>query len=296
MGRNRPSDKKDAAGLLQEIAAQLPENGFDDRRRDARLLLAMALGRDDAVLPHEDVVFTDQHRETLSDLIDRRQDGEPISRMRGWREFYSLNFQINHATLDPRPDSEVLVEAVIAWLNQTDCPQPHLLDLGTGSGCLLLSSLYHHPGAMGLGVDIQPDAVAMAEKNASLLGLSERARFKTSAWDDGLLADDGLAGQFDVIISNPPYIPKAEILTLMDEVKTHDPMVALDGGEDGFDAWRQLAPVLARRLRPSGAAFVEIGAGQDDDLAVIFGTEGLSLVAKYPDLSGINRCLEFRLT
>ena len=290
MGRNPSGAYQDAAGLLAEIAGQLPENGFDDRRRDARLLLAMALGRDDAVLPHEDILISDQERETLAVLIKRRQQGEPISRMRGWREFYSRDFKINAATLDPRPDSEVLVDAALHWLQDCDIPHPKLLDLGTGSGCLLLSCLAHHQTAVGLGVDIQPDAVAMAQDNADQLGLSDRAEFKTSRWDDAI------SGQFDLIISNPPYIPKAEILTLMDEVKTHDPMIALDGGDDGLDAWRQLAPVLARRLHPSGAVFVEIGAGQDDDIAALFQAEGLALVAKHPDLSGLNRCLQFSLT
>ena len=290
MGRNPLGTHTDAARLLAEIAGQLPENGLDDRRRDARLLLAMALGRDDAVLPHEDVMISDQERETLSALITRRQHGEPISRMRGWREFYSLYFEINAATLDPRPDSEILVDAAVNWLQHCDLQQPKLLDLGTGSGCLILSCLAHHQKAVGLGVDIQPDAVAIAQKNANQLGLSDRAEFKISLWDEAV------SEQFDLIISNPPYIPKAEILTLMDEVKHHDPMIALDGGDDGLDAWRQLAPVLARRLQPSGAVFVEIGAGQDDEIAALFQAEGLSLVAIYPDLSGLNRCLQFSLT
>lgn len=289
MGRNLSGAYQDAAGLLAEIAGQLPENGLDDRRRDARLLLAMALGRDEAVLPHETILISDQEREALSALINRRQQGEPISRMRGWREFYSLDFKINAATLDPRPDSEILVDAALNWLQNCDLPQPKLLDLGTGSGCLLLSCLAHHKNAVGLGVDIQPDAVAMAQKNADELRLSDRAEFKTSRWDESI------SGQFDLIISNPPYIPKAEILTLMDEVKHHDPLLALDGGDDGLDAWRQLAPVISRRLHPSGAVFVEIGAGQDDDLERLFQAEGLMLMAKYPDLSGHNRCLQFSL-
>ena len=290
MGRNPSGAYQDAAALLVEIAGQLPENGFDDRRRDARLLLAMALGRDDAVLPHEDILISSQERENLAALITRRQQGEPISRMRGWREFYSLDFKINAATLDPRPDSEVLVDAALHWLQNCNIPHPKMLDLGTGSGCLLLSCLAHHKNATGIGVDIQHDAVAMAQDNANHLGLSDRVEFKTSLWDETI------SGQFDLIISNPPYIPKAEILTLMDEVKTHDPMVALDGGDDGLDAWRQLAPVIARRLCPIGAVFVEIGAGQDDDIERLFHAEGLSLMAKYPDLSGHNRCLGFSLT
>lgn len=290
MGRNPLGTHTDAARLLAEIAGQLPENGLDDRRRDARLLLAMALGRDDAVLPHEDVMISDQERETLSALITRRQHGEPISRMRGWREFYSLHFEINAATLDPRPDSEILVDAAVNWLQHCDLQQPKLLDLGTGSGCLILSCLAHHQKAVGLGVDIQPDAVAIAQKNANQLGLSDRAEFKISLWDEAV------SEQFDLIISNPPYIPKAEILTLMDEVKHHDPMIALDGGDDGLDAWRELAPVIARRIRPLGAVFVEIGAGQDDDIAKLFQGEGLSLREKYVDLSSHYRCLQFSLT
>ena len=293
MGRKPPHDQHPAATLLADIADQLPDNGLDDRRRDARLLLAMALGRDDAVLPHEDITVTPKQHQALNTLIARRQQGEPISRMRGWREFYSLNFKMNPATLDPRADSEVVVDQVLAYLRHGDMPRPRLLDLGTGTGCLLLASLNNHPNAVGVGVDVQPDAVAMANQNAAYLGLSDRAEFFVSSWDSAIGDPWAAEGQFDVIISNPPYIPSHDLLTLMDEVKNYDPPLALDGGADGLEAWRALAPVMARRLRDDGAVFVEIGQGQDDAVTAIFKDGGLNLVAKYPDLSGVNRCLQF---
>ena len=288
MGRNLSVGYQDAASLLAEIVDQLPDNGLDDRRRDARLLLGMALGRDDAVLPHEDICLAEKENQTLSDLIARRQQGEPISRIRGWREFYSLKFQINAATLDPRPDSETLVDAVINDFHMATLDQPRLLDLGTGSGCLLLACLHHLPNADGVGVDVQPGAVDMARQNAETLGLTSRAEFIISDWDHAV------EGRFDVIISNPPYIPTSDILTLMDEVRDYDPALALDGGGDGLDAWRKLAPIMAQRLRPDGAVFLEIGQGQDDDVCQLFHEQGLNISAKHQDLSGINRCLEFR--
>ena len=244
---NKPQS---AAQVLADIAARLPDNGLDDRRRDARHLLALALDRTTPVLPHEDVDITSEQLDRLDHLIERRIKGEPISRIRGYREFYSLDFHINPATLDPRADSETLVEAALRVLGDADWPAPRVtqrvaprvLDLGTGSGCLLLAILANAPTASGIGVDIQEAAAEMARQNAERLGLASRADFQVLSWDDGL------DGQFDLVISNPPYIPRPDLGGLMDEVRLYDPILALDGGDDGLDAWRALAPVIARRL------------------------------------------------
>jgi len=281
---NKPQS---AAQVLADIAARLPDNGLDDRRRDARHLLALALDRTTPVLPHEDVNITEQQLDRLDQLIERRIKGEPISRIRGYREFYSLDFHINPATLDPRADSETLVEAALRVLSDADCPAPRVLDLGTGSGCLLLAILANAPTASGIGVDIQEAAAEMARQNAERLGLASRADFQVRSWDDGL------DGQFDLVISNPPYIPRSDIAGLMDEVRLYDPILALDGGDDGLDAWRALAPVIARRLYPHGVALVEIGQGQGDEVAGIFDHHGLRLTHQWPDLAGVTRCLQF---
>jgi len=293
---NKPQS---AAQVLADIAARLPDNGLDDRRRDARHLLALALDRTAPVLPHEDVDITSGQWDRLDHLIERRIKGEPISRIRGYREFYSLDFHINPATLDPRADSETLVEAALRVLGDADCPAlrvapkvaprvaPRVLDLGTGSGCLLLAILANAPTASGIGVDIQEAAAEMARQNAERLGLASRADFHVRSWDDGL------DGQFDLVISNPPYIPRPDLECLMDEVRLYDPILALDGGDDGLDAWRALAPVIARRLYPHGTALVEIGQGQGDEVAGIFDHHGLRLTDQWPDLAGVTRCLQF---
>ena len=281
---NKPQS---AVQVLADIAARLPDNGLDDRRRDARHLLALALDRTTPVLPHEDVDITSEQLDRLDHLIERRIKGEPISRIRGYREFYSLDFHINPATLDPRADSETLVEAALRVLSDADCPAPRVLDLGTGSGCLLLAILANAPTASGIGVDIQEVAAEMARQNAERLGLASRADFQVLSWDDGL------DGQFDLVISNPPYIPRPDLAGLMDEVRLYDPILALDGGDDGLDAWRALAPVIARRLYPHGTALVEIGQGQGDEVAGIFDHHGLRLTHQWPDLAGVTRCLQF---
>ena len=285
---NKPQS---AALVLADIAARLPDNGLDDRRRDARHLLALALDHTAPVLPHEDVDITSGQWYRLDQLIERRIKGEPISRIRGYREFYSLDFHINPATLDPRADSETLVEAALRVLGDADCPAPRVaprvLDLGTGSGCLLLAILANAPTASGIGVDIQEAAAEMARQNAERLGLASRADFQVRSWDDGL------DGQFDLVISNPPYIPRSDIAGLMDEVRLYDPILALDGGDDGLDAWRALAPVIARRLYPHGVALVEIGQGQGEAVAGIFDHHGLRLTHQWLDLAGVTRCLQF---
>lgn len=309
MTAKSPSDKREAAILLHEIAAQLPNNGFDDPRRDARHLLAMAIGRDEAVLPHEVIAFDDGASLILKDFIMRRAQGEPISRMRGRREFYGLDFSINAETLDPRADSETLVDMTLDALSDHDrsshqdlsnYQEPlHCLDMGTGSGCLILAlahgfveqhdAKFQGTPFQGIGVDVQSGAIAMARQNAKTLGLSSRVQFIQSDWDKAL--DDD--AQFDLIISNPPYIPSDDLTALMPEVRVYDPMLALDGGDDGLVAWRLLAPIMVKRLADGGMIAVEIGEGQEDDVEKIFASSGLWLREARRDLGGIIRCLRF---
>lgn len=274
----------EASALLAGIARQLAGDGPDDPRRDARLLLGLALGRDDAVFPHETVRLDAAAAARLDALIRRRRDGEPVARLRGWREFYSLRFQLNAATLDPRPDSEVLVEAAIAWL-ATRPAGARVVDFGTGSGCLLLTVLAHCPEASGVAVDISREALDGAAGNAAVLGLDDRVQYHHGHWDDGL------DGRFDVVLSNPPYIATEAIAELMPEVRLHDPMAALDGGTDGFDGWRALMPAIARRLRPGGRGFVEIGIDQHDQVKDLAADNGLTVIDQHRDLAGIIRCL-----
>jgi release factor glutamine methyltransferase len=301
----------DARHILNAAADILATAGVENPRGDARLLLGLAMGRDGPVLPHEDL---DNYNEAIAtsfdDLIARRVGGEPVSRMRGWREFWSLRFAINEATLDPRPDSECLVEAAIAFGRLRDTGDPakplKIADLGTGSGCLLLACLSELPVAIGVGIDINGSAIAMARANATALGLDDRARFiersftvlakdKGPDTDPDTDLDTGITAQdFDIILCNPPYIPSAEIAGLADEVALYDPHLALDGGDDGLSAWRALMPNIAALLTIGGRAFVEIGDGQEDDVDLIAAAAGLYPDGRVLDLSGTIRTLIYR--
>ncbi|HUN48946.1 MAG TPA: peptide chain release factor N(5)-glutamine methyltransferase, partial [Stellaceae bacterium] len=256
---------------LAEAAEILNRAGIDNPRREARLLDELAAG--DPV--------------RLKSFVVRRAAGEPYSRIRGLREFWSLDFALSPDTLDPRPDSETLIDAALAALPDKQAPLS-VIDFGTGTGALLLAFLSEYPNATGIGLDILPGAIAMAERNAVSLGLAARARFIAGDWRAINLPPA------DVILANPPYIPDREIDTLDRAVRVFDPRAALDGGLDGLDAYRSLAPAIARNLKPEGFAFVELGAGQADAVAAICRAVGLNIAGTRLDLGGIVRCLAIR--
>jgi release factor glutamine methyltransferase len=229
-------------------------NGIaDNPRQEARLLLAHASG-----LSQNDLI-RDPHRSIDTTAYEahlaRRIAREPLALIVGRREFWSLDFQVSPATLVPRPDSETVIEAALAAFAGRPPPR-RILDLGTGTGCLLLALLTEFPSAFGIGVDIAPAAAALARANAARLGLSDRSAFGVSDWTNPL------SGRFDLIVANPPYIRGPDIASLMPEVGDHEPRVALDGGADGCDAYRAIIPVLDRHLEPHGAAVLEVGEGQ----------------------------------
>lgn len=270
---------------LAESAAQLSAAGISDARREARLLVAAALGWDAArVLGFPEAEMTAAARRRLDELMARRSAREPISRILGYREFWSLRFELSADTLDPRPDSETLIEAALAALGERERVY-RLLDLGTGSGCLLLALLSELPNALGTGVDLSERALETARRNAVALGLMGRAQFMRGNWGDGLV------GGWDVMLANPPYIPSHALQTLMPEVARYEPKLALDGGTDGLQAYRALAPEIARLLAPTGIAAVEVGAGQAPAVATIMAGAGLVLRGIRHDLNGMDRCL-----
>ncbi len=247
---------------VQHAAAQtLRAAGKATPELDARLLLTHALG-----LCHEDIIrqadreLQGPELAALARLLQRRLDGEPVSRILGQREFYGRPFVLSSAVLDPRPDSETLIEAALSLLRPPGQPPlsaaPRILDLGTGSGVLLLTLLAEITSASGIGTDISPAALEVARDNAARLGVEDRASLVRTHWAQGINE------RFDLIISNPPYIPQADLSTLSDEVRLFDPPQALDGGVDGLEAYRALLPEAARRLRPDGHLIVEIGADQ----------------------------------
>jgi release factor glutamine methyltransferase len=275
------------AAVLRAAERQLAEAGIDDPSLDARWLAEHALGIDRAAMPgRQERTLSGDEARRIESLISRRAAHEPVARIVGEREFWSLSFGLNEATLEPRPDSETLVEVALKYLRGRAAPR--LLDLGTGTGCLLLACLHEIPGAAGLGIDIAPRAVEQARINAENLGLAERAAFKTGNWCEGL------AEKFDAILSNPPYIPSSEIPGLMPEVRAHDPVLALDGGKDGLAACRLLVPSIAQFLKPDGFAIFEVGRGQADDVAALCLKAGLAEISKHKDLNGIERCVAAR--
>jgi release factor glutamine methyltransferase len=271
---------------ISEVAGRLAGAGIGEARREARLLVAAATGLSDAaVVAYPERDLSDSERRRLTTLAERRAGREPISRILGWREFWSLQFAIGPDTLDPRPDSETLVEAALDFAGRV---RPlEVLDLGTGSGCLLLAVLSELPQACGLGVDINPGALAVAAANARALGLAGRARFRQGNWGERI------AERFDIVLCNPPYIPSGMISGLQPEVAGFDPPLALAGGADGLASYRQLAAWLPRLLAAGGRAFIEIGDGQADEVVPLLAGGGLRALGSRSDLAGTVRCLAF---
>lgn len=271
-------------------AKRFREAGIETPELDARLLLCHAAG-----LSHE-TFMAEPAREIAQGVVaqfetmtKRRLDGEPISRIIGMREFYGRDFLIDRHTLDPRPDTETLIEAaldLVARNNQREAPL-RLLDLGTGTGCILLTLLAELPEVRGVGTDINANALAVASANAQRFGLAERAAFIVSDWFNSI------EGCFDLILANPPYIASGEIAGLAREVKDHDPRLALDGGAGGLDAYRHIAAETAKFLRPNGAILVEIGVTQAGDVRDLFRAGGLGVDERSVrhDLSGRPRVI-----
>ena len=265
--------------------ARLAAAGIDSPRREARLLLQIASGWEPAtILGYPERRLDPAAERRLREIVARRAAREPVSRIVGRREFWSLAFALSPDTLDPRPDSETLVAACLERLPDRQAPL-RILDLGTGTGCLLLALLSELPRAIGFGVDIAPGAAATARQNAAAMFLERRAFFLVGGWGAAM------QGGMDAVLANPPYVPTGAIAGLSPEVARHDPLRALDGGSDGLDAHRELAPGLQRLLGPAGFACIEIGMGQVTAAAQIYAAAGLDVVARHGDLKGVERCL-----
>jgi release factor glutamine methyltransferase len=271
---------------VADLARRLAAAGIADPRREARLVAALAIGVDPAiVLGYPERLIDDDARIRLDALAARRAAHEPLSRLRGSREFWSRDFALSPDTLDPRADSETLIAAALDFLPDRRAPW-RVVDFGTGTGCLLLALLGELPHATGIGIDIAPAAIETARANAESLGLTARAEFRLGDWDRGLDA-----GAADVILANPPYIPSNQIALLPPDVVRFDPLRALDGGRDGLDAYRALAPAAARVLASPGLAVFEIGAGQSAAVIALLAGSGLQIKAIRRDLSGTERCI-----
>lgn len=270
------------------LAWRLRQAGVPNPELDARLLVQAACGCDEIEMIREPGMrLGEAEMERLAGFEARRLAREPVSRILGRREFWGLAFSLSPATLDPRPDSETLIETALDCMREIAAPS--ILDLGTGTGCLLLALLHEREDARGLGIDISAAALDMAKRNAAALGLAARASFREGNWGEGL------NGRFDLVISNPPYIARADIAALEEEVRAHDPLRALDGGVDGLDAYRALAQQLPALLKPGVAAVIELGQGQEAAVRALFVAAGLDVAPAAPDLSGVPRALVARL-
>jgi release factor glutamine methyltransferase len=268
--------------------ARLAAAGIETAALDARLLAAHAFGTAMAeLIGHPERPIADDQAALMEALVDRRIRREPLAYIIGRREFWSLSLRVSPATLIPRPDSETVVEAALAWAGRRHEEGLRVLDLGTGSGCLLLALLVELPNAWGVGIDISQSALAVARSNADEVGVGDRAAFVRSSWADAL------TGEFDLIVSNPPYIADREWPELPQEVREHEPFAALSGGFDGADAYRSILPALPALLAPGGAAFLEIG-GTSAGPALRSGfASNLELIETRADLSGRARSLAF---
>jgi release factor glutamine methyltransferase len=280
--------RSDLHRRLLELTEQLAAAGIEDARSEAWLLLSAATGRSRAeLIAGAAPPLSPAEEERLEALAARRLAREPMAYILGTREFWSLPLQVTPAVLVPRPESETVVEAALAEIAGRAAPL-RILDLGTGSGCLLLALLSELPHASGLGIDRSAAALAIAGTNAKRLGLAGRAAFREGDWGRGV------EGRFDLIISNPPYVARTDRESLAPEVRAFEPEGALFAGPDGLSAYHALAPDCARLLADDGVVSLEIGQGQGASVARIMRQHGLALVASRPDLGGIERCLIFR--
>lgn len=279
--------------LLRLGGTQLQAAGVEQPRLDARLLLTEALGCGvEELIANSDAPVDAACEARYAQMIVRRRAREPVSRILGRREFWSMEFAVSSDTLDPRPDSETLVSAALDLVADRNRAL-RILDIGTGSGCLLLALLSELPRAQGVGIDVSPGALNTARANASRHELSGRAHFiacdlRLPGWASST------GGSFDVVIANPPYIPAAAIAGLAREVSGYDPHAALSGGEDGLDFYRIITTSLIKLLVPGGFVVLEAGDGQAEAIEAMLCKAGLSDLAKRQDLGGVSRAITGR--
>lgn len=263
--------------LREELIAALVKAGISSPRLETDIILKYAA----PLYPK----MTEEERKKALTMLQRRLSHEPLDKIVGEREFYKSVFKVNQDVLTPRPDTEILVEEAINLLQEKQAGI--VLDLGTGSGCILLSILKDCPYMKGIGVDISGRALDVAKENAQRLGVEDRCRFQNCSWQQLEIASESV----DIIVTNPPYIASQEIETLETEVKDYDPRVALDGGDDGYKCYQEIAKIAPNILKKDGYILIEAGVEQAQKISEIFEKEGLVLYKIVKDLGGINRCV-----
>lgn len=257
---------------------RLEKAGIQEAALDARLLLEEVCRTDrNTLLVHGDRAVTEEEETQFRIFIERRSTHEPLQQITGWQEFMGLRFSVTEDVLVPRQDTETLVEEVMRYLRDG----MEILDVCTGSGCILLSLLRYSNGCRGVGCDISEKALAVAAQNAKELGIS--AQFIQSD------LFESIEGRFEYIVSNPPYIRKDMIPTLMEEVRDHEPLIALDGGEDGLDFYRKITREATEHLYSGGMLFFEIGYDQGEAVKLLMEEEGYEEVTVSQDLAGLDR-------
>ena len=266
--------------IYQELKSRLKEAGIENPGLEARILLREFTNVSDADILTGNIPDFDQTK--LSQAVERRVSGEPMGRILGYREFWGRKFTLSPATLEPRPDTETLIEAVL----ESGVQPKSILDLGTGTGCILLTLLHEFSEAQGLAVDLSFEACQTAHENAKAQGIENRVLILNGNWTEAF------TGKFDLIVSNPPYIPEADLENLDRNVLDHDPKLALDGGESGIEPYKNLLRTLKNLLAPGGLIFFEIGINQVPELTRLIDTSGATLHGVCRDLGGIERVLK----
>src|SRR3984957_10695742 len=282
----------EASTARSEALARLEKtfqiSGIENPAREARISLCAASGVSPVALIIDPREPLGSAASKVQEVAARRAAGEPLSRIVGKREFWGLSFAITRHVLDPRPETETIVEAALSILSDRRDDHLRILDLGVGSRALLGALLPEFGAARGIGVDISADAADVARGNLQACGLSPRAEIRVGDWTVGL------EGRFDLIVSNPPYIPTADLEGLPREVRDFDPSFALDGGIDGLDAYRRILPEARRLLAPGGWLLTELGAGQATEVSAIANQCGFTDVRTYQDLADANRVVAVR--
>ena len=271
---------------MRLLAEAFTKAGIEDATIDARLLLCAAAGFDHSALIRDpDLPIEEEAAELALAMAQRRLAREPVSRILGERSFWSFDLLVTPAVLDPRPDTETVVDGALELLAERQGEALSILDLGTGSGALLCALLDVFPQARGLGVDLSKEACAVARENLARCDLAPRGQVRQGSWEAGL------PGPYDLVVSNPPYIETAALAGLDPEVRLYDPPLALDGGPDGLTAYRDICALLPGLVAPGGFAIFEVGLGQAEAVAALLSSQGFGNVRAKRDLAGVERAI-----
>lgn len=277
--------------ILKEIQRKLCNNfsiiGIETPELDARIILKEVLSLDDKdLILKESLDISNEMIEKIIAIESRRLNGEPISKIFKKRDFYNSTFLISNDVLDPRPETELIVEIANNYIDKNEVK--NILDLGTGSGCILLSILKENKMINGLGIDLSKDAISIAKQNSKKLNLETQSNFLISNWMSSVNY------KYDLVVSNPPYIASEDIKKLSKSVKIYDPILSLDGGDDGLNSYRLIASDLKRVVSKHALVIIEIGYNQSLQVIEIFKKNNFKLMKKYNDINGLDRVLTFQ--